>query len=288
MNRMRVVAPGPLTTVQDLGRPGYGHVGVPPSGALDPGALRLANRLVGNPETAAGLETTFGGLAVVLDAPSCLALTGAPAPLTVNGRPAPLYAPFHAPAGALVTLATPSSGVRSYLAVAGGIAIAPVLGSRCADVLSGLGPPPLSTEDTLPIGEPTGLPSTVDSAPAWPPGDGTLRLYPGPRDDWFTGEALDLLTSQPYRVTTHSNRIGVRLAGPALTRRHNAELPSEGLVTGAVQVPADGQPLVFLADRPTTGGYPVIGVVDPRDLRIAAQARPGAQLTFRRVSGTGR
>jgi biotin-dependent carboxylase-like uncharacterized protein len=283
MNRMRVLAPGPLTTVQDLGRPGYGHVGVPPSGALDPDALRLANRLVGNPESAAGLETTFGGLAFVLDAPSVLALTGAPAPLTVNGRPAPLYAPFPVPASALISLATPSSGVRSYLAVAGGIAVPPVLGSRSADLLSGLGPPPLSTADILPIAEPTAPSSPVDSAPAWAPGDGTVRLYPGPRDDWFTAEALELLTSRPYRVTTQSNRIGVRLAGPALTRRENAELPSEGLVTGAVQVPADGQPLVFLADRPTTGGYPVIGVVDPRDLPIIAQARPGTQLMFRRV-----
>ncbi len=278
---MRVLAPGPLTTVQDLGRPGYGHLGVPPSGALDPDALRVANRLVGNPETAAGLETTFGGLAVVLDAPRYLALTGAPAPLTVDGRPAPLYAPFHAPAGARVALGTPSAGIRSYVAVGGGIAVPPVLGSRSADLLAGLGPAALSVGDLLPVGEPSSPPSAVDVAPVWPPGDGTLRLYPGPRDDWFTDEALDLLTSRPYRVTTHSNRIGVRLSGPALTRRRTDELPSEGLVTGAVQVPANGQPVVFLADHPTTGGYPVIGVIDSRDLAIAAQARPGAQLAFR-------
>jgi biotin-dependent carboxylase-like uncharacterized protein len=283
MNRMHVTAPGPLTTVQDLGRPGYGHLGVPPSGALDPDALRLANRLVGNPETAAGLEVTFGGLAVVLDAPRYLAITGAPAPVTVDRHPAPLYAPFHVPAGARVALAGPTAGVRTYLAIGGGITVPPVLGSRATDLLSGLGPAVLAAGDALPIGPPVGSPSAVDTAPVWPPGDGTLRLYPGPRDDWFTDAALELLTSRPYRVSVQSNRIGVRLAGPALTRRHAEELPSEGLVTGAVQVPADGQPVVFLADHPTTGGYPVIGVVDPRDLAIAAQARPGAQLAFRRA-----
>ncbi|OLB82678.1 MAG: hypothetical protein AUI14_00280 [Actinobacteria bacterium 13_2_20CM_2_71_6] len=240
-----MAAPGPLSTVQDLGRPGYAHLGVPPGGALDPDALRLANRLLGNPETAAALETTFGGLAVVLDAPGYLALTGAPAPLTVDGHPAPLYAPFHVPAGARVVLAAPPVGVRSYLAVAGGIAVAPVLGSRATDLLAGLGPAALSTGDVLPVGTPSGAPSTVDIAPAWPPGDGTLRLYPGPRADWFADGALDVLTSQPYRVTTESNRIGVRLAGPVLVRS------------------------------------PVIGVVDPRDLAVVAQARPGSQLAFR-------
>jgi biotin-dependent carboxylase-like uncharacterized protein len=279
-NRLRVAAPGPLTTVQDLGRSGYAHLGVPPSGALDPDALRLANRLVGNPETAAGLEVTFGGLAVVVEAPGFLALTGAPAPLTVGGRPAPLYAPFPVPAGGRVVLGAPQVGVRSYLAVAGGVAVAPVLGSRATDLLAGLGPAPLSTGDILPVGEPAGPPSTVDAVSGWPPGTGPLRIHPGPRVDWFTSEALELLTSRPYRVTTQSNRIGVRLDGPALARSRTGELPSEGLVTGAVQVPASGQPVLFLADHPTTGGYPVIGVVDPRDLAVAAQARPGSQLRF--------
>jgi biotin-dependent carboxylase-like uncharacterized protein len=281
VNRLLVKASGPLTTVQDLGRPGYGHLGVPPGGALDPDALRLANRLVGNPETAAGLETTFGGLDIVLAEPGCLAVTGAPAPLTAGGRPAPLYAAIPVPAGGRVALGVPSAGVRSYVAIAGGIAVAPVLGSRATDVLAGLGPPALAPGDVLPVGDPVGEPSTVDSAPAWPPGNGTLRLHPGPRDDWFTGGALRLLTSQPYRVTTQSNRIGVRLAGPALARFRTDELPSEGLVTGAVQVPPSGQPVVFLADHPTTGGYPVIGVVDPRDLAAVAQTRPGAELIFR-------
>lgn len=280
---LRVLAAGPLTTVQDLGRPGWAHLGVPPSGALDPDALRLANRLVGNPESAAGLEVTFGGLAVEPSTPVWVALTGAPAALTVDGRPAALYAPVPVPAGAKLAVGVPVEGVRGYLAVAGGIAVPPVLGSRATDVLSGLGPAPLSTGDGLPLGPPSGPPSTVDSAPAWPPAPGPLRLYPGPRADWFTAGALELLTSSAFEVSANSNRIGVRLTGPVLTRRRSGELPSEGLVTGAVQVPASGQPVVFLADHPTTGGYPVIGVVDPRDLAVAAQARPGSRLRFRTV-----
>src|SRR5205814_4265240 len=165
-----------------------------------------------------------GGLVIVLHTPRYLALAGAPVPLTVDGRPAPLYAPFHVPAGARVELALPPAGVRSYLAVGGGITVAPVLDSRSTDMLAAIGPPALSTGDLLPVGEPSGPPSTVDVAPVWPPGDGSLRLYPGPRDDWFTGAALDLLTSRPYQVTTHSNRIGLRLAGPVLARRRTDEL----------------------------------------------------------------
>src|SRR5262249_12476671 len=160
--------------------------------------------------------------------------------------PAALYAPVPVPAGARVVVGVPVDGVRSYLAVAGGVAVPPVLGSRAADMLSGLGPPPLSTGDGLPLGPPAGPPSTVDSAPAWPPAPGPLGLYPGPRADWFTAAALEALTGEAYQVSTDSNRIGVRLTGPVLRRRRSGELPSEGLVTGAVQVPAGGQPVVFL------------------------------------------
>ena len=281
MSELRVTRPGPLTTVQDLGRPGYAHLGVPASGALDPGALRLANRLVGNDDGAAGLELTFGGLALTVSAPCWVALAGAPAPLTVDGLPAPLYAPVAVHERLAVD--RPSDGVRSYLAVAGGIAVDPVLGSRATDLLAGLGPAPLSAGDRLPVGRPAGPPSTVDSAPGWTGAVRPLRLYPGPRADWFADDALRLLATQPYTVSSASNRIGVRLAGPALSRRTDRELPSEGVVTGAVQVPSDGQPVLFLADHPTTGGYPVIGVVDPRDLAAAAQARPGARLRFQVV-----
>jgi biotin-dependent carboxylase-like uncharacterized protein len=277
---LRVVRPGPLTTVQDLGRPGYAHLGVPPSGAADAPALRRANRLAGNPTGAAALELTLGGLVVTFSATRVVALAGAPARLTVDGTPAHPDAPVEVPAGARLSVGVPARGVRSYLAVAGGIAVAPVLGSRATDLLSALGPPPLSTGAVLPVGEPTGLPGELTDPEPFE-SEPSLRLYPGPRDDWFTADALDLLTGTPYEVSVDSNRVAVRLRGPALTRRYDGELPSEGLVTGAVQVPPDGQPVLFLTDHPTTGGYPVIGVVDPADLPHAAQARPGTHLRFR-------
>lgn len=280
---LTVASPGPLTTVQDLGRPGYAHLGVPPSGALDTESFRLANRLVGNPENAAALEITLGGLSVVLSEDRWVAFTGAPAKVSVDKRPVALYAPFLLAAGEKLRVGMPSAGVRSYLAVAGGVTPPAVLGSRATDLLSGIGPAPLRAGDEVPLGEPTGPVSTADGVAGWTQRGATLRVYPGPRDDWFTGAALAALTSEEYRVTPESNRIGLRLGGPALPRRNHAELPSEGLVTGAVQVPASGQPLLFLADHPTTGGYPVIGVVDPDDLPLAAQARPGTTLRFQLV-----
>jgi biotin-dependent carboxylase-like uncharacterized protein len=271
---------GPLTTVQDLGRPGYAHLGVPRSGALDPPALRLANRLVGNPEDAAGLELTLGGFVARLTRSGTVALTGAGAPLTVDGRPAPLGAPVSVRAGACIAVGTAVTGLRPYLAIDGGLAVPPVLGSRSTDTLSWLGPPVLVDGMALPLGTPTS-PSTVDVAPlAGPPGETVLRLRLGPRQDWFTEEALELLFCRPYQISNDSNRVGTRLVGAALPRAVAGELDSEGIVLGAVQVPASGQPLVFLADHPTTGGYPVIGVVDAADLPVLAQARPGEKVRF--------
>lgn len=279
---IEVVRPGPLTTVQDLGRPGLAHLGVGHSGAADPRALRLANRLVGNDETAAGLEVTLGGLAVRFDEPGIVAVTGAPAPLRVNGRAANLHAPVHVAGGDLVELAAPIHGVRSYLVVRGGIAVPPVLGSRSTDLLSGLGPPVLAEGSRLPVGGAAGDLPHVDVAPvAAPPEEVVLAALLGPRDDWFTSEAVETLAGQPYVVTSQSDRIGLRLSGPVLTRRRTDELPSEGVITGALQVTPDGMPVLFLADHPVTGGYPVIAVVDADCLHLAAQARPGEQIQFR-------
>ena len=187
------------------------------------------------------------------------------------------------PDGAQVRLGTPDRGLRSYLAVRGGVAVDPVLGSRSTDVLAGLGPVHLSTGRTLPIGPaPEGFPP-VGMAPVAPPAVDELHLsvVPGPRDDWFTEEALTALVSAPYEVTADSNRIGMRLTGPELTRRSNGELPSEGMVPGSLQVPPSGQPTLFLADHPCTGGYPVIGVVRSVHVDRAAQARPGQRIRFR-------
>ncbi|GAA3748829.1 biotin-dependent carboxyltransferase family protein [Micromonospora maritima] len=280
---IEVLRAGPLTTVQDQGRPGWAHLGVPRSGALDPGALRLANRLAGNPEDAAGLEITLTGCVLRVTRAVTVALTGAPTDVRIEHRgrrrPADVGRPLALPAGAVLHVGPARAGVRTWLAVGGGIAVAPVLGSRATDTLSGLGPPPLRDGDRLPLGAPAGPPPPVDLAVTRPvPDEVRLTVHPGPRHDWFAPGALDLLCRDAYTVGPDSNRVGARLAGAALPRARAGELPSEGLVLGAVQVPPDGQPLVFLADHPTTGGYPVVGVVD--DVTPLAQARPGTTVRF--------
>ncbi|WP_157246330.1 biotin-dependent carboxyltransferase family protein [Nonomuraea typhae] len=275
-----VLRPGPYTTVQDLGRPGFAHLGVPRSGAADLPSLRLANRLVGNPEGAAGLELTFGGAHLAFRTGAWVAVTGASCPVSGAGA-AGMGAPFWVPAGAGLRFGTPATGLRTYLAVRGGIAVEPVLGSRSTDSLSGLGPEVLRAGTLLPVGPAHGQPEiTVDVAPSRPVGGAVLRVVPGPRTDWFVPGALRELCGRPYEVSQDSNRVGVRLRGPKLERARDGELPSEGMVAGAIQVPPSGQPIVFLADHPPTGGYPVIGVVRAADLPVAAQLRPGGDVRF--------
>ncbi|WP_175409491.1 biotin-dependent carboxyltransferase family protein [Streptomyces sp. TRM64462] len=276
-----VVRAGALTTVQDRGRFGHAHLGVPRSGALDPGAAGLANRLVGNSVGAAVLETTLTGCAVRPRCAVTVAVGGAPCPVTVDGRPAAWGAAVRVPAGAVLEVGAAVRGVRSYVAFAGGVAVEPVLGSRSTDLLSGLGPEPLADGAVLPLGRPGAGVPVCDGVPwAGVAGEVVLRVRLGPRDDWFTGRALRTLTTGAYRVSAASNRIGLRTEGPALERAVAGELPSEGMVLGAVQVPPDGRPVVFLADHPTTGGYPVVAVVRERDLARAAQAVPGTRVRF--------
>ncbi|WP_024935066.1 biotin-dependent carboxyltransferase family protein [Actinomadura welshii] len=277
-----VVATGPLATVQDLGRPGRAALGVGVSGAADPGSLRLANRLLGNPEGDAAIEVTFGGLRVRCRGGVFAAVTGAPAPLLVDGRPEAPYAILHVPDGAELRMGAPPAGLRSYLAVRGGIAVPPVLGSRSADTLAGLGPAPLKPGDLLPVGAPPAAAPLLDVLPVRPPptGDLELRAMPGPRADWFAPGALDVLFTAPFTVTSEIDRVGMRLDGPGLAHAGRGELPSEGTVTGALQVPPSGLPVLFLADHPLTGGYPVIAVVARADVGRAAQARPGQRLRF--------
>lgn len=276
-----VVRAGALTTVQDQGRPGHAHLGVPRSGALDPAASRLANRLVGNPPDAAVLETTLNGCSVRPRCAVTVAVVGAPCPVTVDGRPVAWGAPVRVPAGALLDVKAAVSGVRCYVAFSGGVAVDPVLASRSTDLLSGLGPPPLTDGAVIPLGRATALHARVDTVPhTAPPRELILRVTPGPRADWFTPASLRTLTTRAYRVSSASNRIGLRTEGPRLERTFTDELPSEGMVLGAVQVPPDGMPVVFLADHPTTGGYPVIAVVREADLPGAAQAVPGTPIRF--------
>lgn len=277
---IEVVRAGPLTTVQDLGRPGHAHLGVPRSGALDAPALLLANALVGNDAGAAVLETTLTGCAVVLPAGGLVAVTGAVARLRLDGADVPSGAPVDVPAGGRLDVGRATAGVRSYLAFAGGIDVAPVLGSRSTDTLSGLGPPPLGDGDVLRIGVRSKRAPALRTRrqPSLAGAEIALTVHLGPRADWFTEAAIRTLLDTPYAVSPRSNRVGARLAGASLTRVRAGELPSEGVVLGAVQVPADGQPLIFLADHPTTGGYPVVAVV--ADVTPLAQARPGSTVTF--------
>lgn len=279
---LEVLDPGALTTVQDLGRPGWAHLGVPRSGALDQPAMRQANRLVGNPESAAGLETTLTGVRFRVARAATVAVTGAHCAVRVDGRAVAWGGALSVAAGAEVAVGTATEGLRSYVALAGGIVVPAVLGSRSSDLLSGLGPAPLRTADRLPVGPPVGKPHGSEAIP--PLRHGRLRLRLGPRDDWFLRETLAALDGASYEVAADSNRIGLRLVGPALARAVHDELPSEGMVLGAVQVPPSGQPVVFLHDHPTTGGYPVVGVIEDDDLGVCAQARPGDRLTLRVVS----
>ena len=270
--QIRMVRAGISTSFQDGGRPGYAALGVPRSGALDGRARDLVNRLVGNPLDAAVVETA-GGLVVEATAPVVVAdsATGAVRTLAV---------------GEQVAVDPAVSELYAYLAVRGGFDVEPVLGSRSWDSLSRLGPPTPGPGGALPVGADPGTVIATDLAPHVP-GARAVRLWEGPRLDWFVNGAFDRLLGTVWTVSGDVSRVGVRLSGPALSRhpeRGGRELPSEGLVSGAVQVPPDGQPVVMLHDHPTTGGYPVIGVVDDRDVAAIAQARPGSTVTFRRAA----
>lgn len=280
---LTVVDPGALSTVQDRGRVGLAHLGVPRGGALDGPAAALANRIVGNGAGAAVVETTLTGIVLRADAGHWIAVTGAPCAISVDGHAAPHAQAVRAEAGSVVTVGAAQSGVRSYVAVAGGIAVEPVLGSRSTDTLAWVGPPRLEKGTVLPVGAASGKPQAHDTPR--PPGSGPLRLLPGPRAAWFEGDALARLCSSEWTVGEASNRIGLRLRGQSLDRSRSDELPSEGIVLGAVQVPPDGQPVVFLADHPVTGGYPVVAVVTPEDLPRCAQARPGDLVRFTPARG---
>lgn len=298
---LQVLAAGVHTTVQDLGRRGYAHLGVPESGALDRAALRRANRMVGNGNfEAAGLEMVLSGLSLRSVGTHIVAVAGTSAvPFIedVHGdeREAPANAPFLLLDGETLTLRPiifrqgtllqGTVGFRSYLAVRGGLDLPPVLGSRSTDVLSGLGPDPIAPGVFLPVPPaPDGsIVGAAEPASPAPLGVTVLRFMPGPRDDWFTPQSLAHFEAQIWEVGAQSNRIGLRLTGPPLQRSASAagaELPSEGMANGAIQVPPSGLPVLFLADHPVTGGYPVLGVVLGEDLDKAAQLAPGARVRF--------
>lgn len=278
---IELVAVGSLVTVQDLGRPGHLAWGLSRSGAADRGSLRLANRLLGNAEGDAALELTMGGVRLRCDEPLLVALTGAPCELRVDGVPHPPNAPVHLAAGAELRVGTPSAGLRSYLAVRGGLDVPLTLGSASRDLLSEVGPSTLAPGDRLAVRRPRGPLPGVDLAPVPPPPGpdepATLRFADGPRAGWCLDTRRGL-SRTAYLVSSDSNRVAVRLVGRPLRRVRHEELPPEGLLPGAVQVPPDGQPIVFLADAPATGGYPVVAVLEEAEVDKAAQLRPGQQV----------
>jgi biotin-dependent carboxylase-like uncharacterized protein len=278
MNEVEVVRAGSLTTFQDRGRPGLAHLGVPPSGAADPLAYELANQAVGNEPGAAVLEATLVGPALQFAEAPVVAVTGAEAGATISGRPLDRGTPAHAAAGEVLELGACRDGVRAYISVRGGFAVEATLGSRSHDLLTGLGPAPLHDGDLLPVG-PEPLPHAA-RVTAPPRGEPVLTVIPGPRDDWFPAGALAALVETSWRVSTTSNRIGIRLEGPSLPRLDRGELLSEGLVTGSIQVTSAGQPILLGPDHPTTGGYPVIAVAVAHDLALAGQLGPGATVRF--------
>lgn len=281
---LQVLEPGPLCLVEDLGRPGLGHLGVSRSGAADRGALALANRLVGNAEHAAGLEVLLGGFRARAVGDSWFAVAGAFGGIRVGDRDVAPYSAALAHDGEEIAIATATRGLRYVLAVRGGFDVAPVLGSRSRDTLAALGPEPVGAGETLAIGAAAeaSVPP-LDRLAAYPPGDGpvTLELLPGPRADWFPPAARELLFDAAWRTSAAADRVGTRLEGPPLDRRVAGELPSEATVPGSIQVSTSGQPTILGPDRPVTGGYPVIAIVATSSLDAVAQLRPGQGVRFR-------
>ncbi|MGN6404425.1 5-oxoprolinase/urea amidolyase family protein [Sinomonas sp.] len=299
---LHVESTGLQSLLEDLGRPGLGDLGVSAAGAADQQSARQANRLVGNEPGAAVVENLLGGLAVRARGDQVLAVAGASVPLEVRSadgelvhRPA-MCGPFALLDGESLSLGAPALGLRSYLAVRGGLDVPAVLGSRSTDSMSGIGPAALAPGTVLPVGTVDGVrPVGFSEASTLRLGKTvtTLRVVLGPREDWFSEDALEALCGQDWLVTEQSNRIGVRLApapatradddgapGRGLQRSREGELPSEGAVAGSLQVPPSGHPVLFLADHPVTGGYPVIAVVVLEDLPTAAQLPPGHRVQF--------
>jgi biotin-dependent carboxylase-like uncharacterized protein len=277
MTTLEILQTGPLALLEDLGSHGLAHLGVTRSGAADRHSHTLANRLVANPDDRATIEVTFGGFSArVRGGDVAIAVTGADADPAVDGLPFGTNSVHYAHDGQVISLGAPRSGLRSYLAVRGGIDAEPVLGSRSYDVMSAIGPQPLQPGDVLPIGEHTADFPEVDQAPVAAITGNLLELLivPGPRDDWFADP--DALVHTDWVASDRSDRVGMRLAGHPLQHRFpDRQLPSEGATRGAIQVPPNGLPVILGPDHPVTGGYPVIGVVANRDIDRVAQVRPG-------------
>lgn len=264
---IEIVQAGMSSTIQDQGRPGWAHLGIAPSGAVDPALAAMVNRLVGNPETAPVIETV-GGLTLRAHGPTVMASSAAIGPQTLR-------------AGEGYTVDPHPDRVWQYVALRGGVIVEPVLGSCATDTMAELGPAPLRPGDRLRLGPDPQTLVISDFGVTAPLGH-TVRVWPGPRADWFDPRWASALIRGPITVQSLS-RVGVRLDAPPMARTQHGELPSEGLIRGAIQVPPSGELVMMLADYPTTGGYPVLAVVHPDDVAIVAQHRPGTRLHFQLI-----
>lgn len=292
---LRVISPGPISIIQDLGRTGYQRFGVSVSGAADRYALRLGNLLVGNDQRGAAIEVTLGGAEFEFVAPASFAITGADLTPSLNGAPIPMWQTISAEVGdhlALISPTTPGAGLRAYVNLSGGIDTPPVLGSRSTHIgarLGGVDGGPLKVGDEIPVSP---LTNPVPAGRCIPDhllpvygSEITARVVPGPQDDRFDSKATNTFYNSSYTVTDQSDRMGCRLDGPEVPAIDGAhDIVSDGVVTGAIQIPGDARPIVLLADRQTTGGYAKIGVIASVDLALIAQAAPGATIHFEQIT----
>lgn len=285
---IRMISPGMFTTVQDRGRTGYMKSGITVSGAMDARSYETANRLVGNRDGEAALEVTFVGPVIEFTEDTVFAVTGADLSPKRNGKDIPMYRAQDAKAGDTLSFGARRGGCRAYIAFRGGIDVAPVLGSRSTDIKAGIGGMEgrkLQAGDVLPLAAKEGTPfygaaEKEDFSPALK----TLRVLMGPQDDRFTEKGINAFLHAQYSVTNNSDRMGIRLSGEAVETENGSDIITDGICMGAVQIPADGQPILMMADRQPTGGYAKIANVISQDLPLAAQLVPGDSVRFEKVS----
>jgi len=290
MGVIEVQAPGLLTTVQDLGREGYGPMGVSPSGVADPVSLRIGNRLVGNAPGAAALEMTLLGGRFVFSENTVIVLAGSDFGSTVEGAPVPMWSPRKMKAGAVLRIGPTREGARCYLCMRGGIVVKDFLGSASTHVLSGLGGHEgraLKAGDVLQIGSADGTPfrerKLNPKIPEILAPRKVLRVTQGPQYDWFPAAERKKFFEGTFRVTEEANRMGIRLEGAAITSEFAGEMISEGVSLGAVQITAGGAPIILFVEQQTTGGYPKIANVISADLHRVGQLRPRDEVRFELV-----
>ncbi len=285
--KMTILSPGPLTTVQDEGRYGYMNTGFSPGGAMDQGAMRLANLLVGNKMGEGVLEMTMAGISATFSCDSVIAVTGSDMSPTVNGKKVPMNESIPVKSGDTLTLGFAAGGLRSYLAVSGGFDLPLAMGSlstnlKCA--LGGYQGRKLAAGDEIPLKMSVSSFEIRSFSTTEQSGTLDIHVMLGPQDDYFTEKGIQSFFTEEYTVSPQSDRMGIRLEGVAVESKNGVDIISDGIVTGSVQIPAAGTPIIMMADRQTTGGYAKIATVISSDLGLLAQAKPGTKLRFHRVT----